>query len=137
LRSFWARGTHLGRAWDLMWDPNGKSCEKVAKCGLKMGGFGVLGVPLERTGVPFCGHGQQKKRQEVLKRRFRGHLENIDIPMCFWCFQRLATPNGAPNDGLEDSWGELGAHGGHFWDIWAPSWFRVCFEIDLWRTCSR
>ena len=115
----------FGEALGLYLWPEKKICEKVAKCGLKMGGFGVLGVPLGRMGAPFCGPGQQKERLEVFQKRFWGHPENIDILVCFSHFQRLASPNGTPNDGLELSWGELGTHGGHFWDMWVP----VCVKV--------
>ena len=125
--SFWACEGQLGRPWDLTCGLRGRSCEKLSKLGLQMGGFGVLGASLGRSGAPFCGPGEQKECPEVFKIRFCGHRENIDIPVCFWCFLRLGTAGGAPNGHLEGllrstwgSWGQLGIHCGHLWDICGP-----------------
>ena len=51
-----------------------------------MGGFGLLGAPLVRSGVPFRGLGLQTERPEVSKRQSWWHRENSDILMCFLVF---------------------------------------------------
>ena len=135
--SFWARGSHLGRAWDLMWGPSGKSCETLAKCGFQMGGFGVLGAPLGCYGAFLCDPGQRKERPEVRKKRFWGYLENIDIPMCFLCFQKLADPSGGPSGCLEAplgrTWGSWGSLLGHVGTSLCQSVGFECYKGSLFR----
>ena len=89
-----------------------------------MGGFGLLGAPLGRSGMFFCGPGLQKERPEVSKRPYWWHRANTDIPMCFLCFMKLAGPNGGPNDGLEAFLDHLGAHGANLGHMGAT--FGTC-----------
>jgi hypothetical protein len=84
-----------------------------------------LVFPLGAQGRPFAATDSKKSVKKCSKDDLEGILKTSIFPFVFWCFQRLATPSGAPSDGLEASWGELGAQGGHFWDTCAPVWVKV------------
>ena len=92
-----------------------------------MGGLGVLGGPLGRSGIPLGALGclcaateRQNSVQKCPKYNVGGIVEIVLFLCVLCCFMRLAAPNGRPNDGLEAFLDHLGAHGGHFGDICAP-----------------
>ena len=96
-----------------------------------MGGLGVLGAPLGRSGIPLGALGclfAATERQNSVQKCPKYHLGGIVKIMLFlrvFCgFMRLAAPNGRPNDGLEAFLDHLGAHAGHFGDMCAPLWLQ-------------
>ena len=101
-----------------------------------MGGLGVLGAPLGRSGIPlgalgclFAATERQNSVQKCPKDHLGGIVKIVLFQCVLYCFMRLAAPHGRPNDGLDAFLDHLGAHAGHFGvhggdfgDTCAPLW---------------
>ena len=87
--------------------PRGNVAKSERSVASKCEALASLVLPLGALGRPFAAR-DSKKSTQMCKKTIWGHRENVGFPLCFCCFQRLAGPNGAPHDGLEASWGELG-----------------------------